>query len=59
MPDLEISQLPALAGSGLQATDPLPLADISASETKKITAKDLVQRGVNLIDAIFLKWHDY
>tara|TARA_B100001250_G_scaffold124629_1_gene105927 strand:- start:2665 stop:4755 length:2091 start_codon:yes stop_codon:yes gene_type:complete len=51
MPDLEISQLPALAGSGLQATDPIPVADISASETKKVTAKDLVQRGVALIDA--------
>lgn len=51
MPDLEISQLPALSGSGLQATDPIPLADISASETKKITAKDLVQSGVALIDS--------
>lgn len=50
MPDLEISQLPALAGAGLQATDPIPVADLSASETKKVTAKDLVQRGVALID---------
>jgi len=50
MPDLEISQLPALAGSGLQATDPIPVADLSASETKKVTAKDLVQSGVALID---------
>jgi len=50
MPDLEISQLPALAGAGLQATDPIPVADLSASETKKVTAKDLVQSGVALID---------
>jgi hypothetical protein len=48
--DLKISELPALAGSLLAATDPLPLADLSASETKKITAKDLVQAGVALID---------
>jgi len=51
MPDLEISQLPALAGSGLQAADPIPVADISASETKKVTTKDLIQSGVSLIDA--------
>lgn len=50
MPDLEVSKLPALAGSALQATDPLPLADLSASETKKITAKDLIQSGIALID---------
>ena len=50
MPDLEISRLPGLAGSGLQATDPLPLTDLSASETKKITAKELIQFGVALID---------
>ena len=51
MPDLGISQLPALSGAGLQAVDVLPVADISASETKKVTSKDLVQRGVALIDA--------
>ena len=51
MPDLNISQLPALSGAGLQAVDVLPVADISASETKKVTSKDLVQRGVALIDA--------
>jgi len=50
MPDLEISKLPVLAGSALQATDPLPLADLSASETKKVTVKDLLQSGIALID---------
>ena len=50
MPDLEISKLPALAGDNLQASDPVPLSDLSASETKKITVKDLVQAGIGLID---------
>lgn len=51
MPDLEISKLPALAGNALQGVDPVPLTDLSASETKKITVKDLIQFGVTLIDA--------
>ena len=50
MPDLEISQLPPISGALLQAADPLALADLSASETKKVTVKDLVQGGVALID---------
>ena len=51
MPDLEISNLPALAEAGVAATDPLAIADISASETKKVTVKDLIEAGVALIDA--------
>lgn len=50
MADLEISQLPSLPGAQLSATDPLPLADLSAAETKRITAKDLIQYGIALID---------
>jgi hypothetical protein len=50
VPDLEISKLPALAGVNLQPTDPVALADLSASETKQITAKDLIQHGIALID---------
>ena len=50
MPDLEISNLPALPGTGLNGNDPVAIADLSASETKKITAKDLVQSGVALVD---------
>lgn len=50
MPDLEISNLPAMTGAGLAAADPLAIADISASETKKVTAKDLVQASMQLID---------
>jgi hypothetical protein len=48
--DLKISELPALAGSLVEATDPVALADISASETKKVTVKDLIQRGFSFVD---------
>jgi hypothetical protein len=50
MADLRISQLPALAGADLSATDLLAVADVSASETKKLTSKDLIQYGVGIID---------
>jgi len=39
--DLQISALPPLAGTLLQGTDPFPVADLSASETKRISAADL------------------
>lgn len=51
MADLRISQLPALGAAALQADDIVASVDISASETKKITVKDLVQKSVTLIDA--------
>jgi hypothetical protein len=51
MADLKITQLPALAGVDLSATDVVPVADISASETKKITVSDLVGVGVTLVSA--------
>lgn len=50
MPDLEISNLPALASASLQGTDPVAVADLSASETKKITVKDLLEGGFDLVD---------
>ena len=50
MADLRVSELPALAGSDLAAVDVLPVADLSASETRKLTAKELIQNGVALID---------
>jgi hypothetical protein len=56
MPDLEISRLPELLGPGLASADVLPVSDLSASETKKITAKDLVQSGVTLIDSASIPW---
>jgi hypothetical protein len=50
MADLKITALPALVEAGVQAVDVLALADLSATETKKITVKDLVAAGVALID---------
>lgn len=50
MADLKITELPPLSGALLQADDPVAVADVSASETKKITAKDLVQGAIALID---------
>ena len=50
MADLRVSELPSLAGADLAATDVLPIADLSASETRKLTSKELIQNGVVLID---------
>jgi hypothetical protein len=49
--DQRITQLDALPKAGVAATDVLPIADISASQTKKVTAKDLVDAGLDLVDA--------
>lgn len=49
MADLRISELAALAGANLAAGDLLPIADVSASETKKITVVDLVGNATTLI----------
>ena len=49
MADLKITELQALAGANLAATDALAVADISASETKKITVSDLIAFGADLI----------
>ena len=49
MADLKISELAALAGANLAAGDLLPVVDLSASETKKITVTDLVGNAVTLI----------
>ena len=51
MADLQITQLPELGSANLQATDPIAVADVSATETKKITAKNLVQGAFGLVDA--------
>ena len=51
MPDLEISNLTVLPEGSVAATDPLPIVDVSASETKKVTVKDLIEAGVALIDS--------
>lgn len=49
MPDLRITELQTLAGASLAAGDFLPLADVSASESKKITVTDFVGNAVTLI----------
>lgn len=49
MADLRISELAALAGVNLAASDLLAVVDTSASETKKITVVDLVGRATTLI----------
>jgi hypothetical protein len=51
MADQRITQLTALSASGVADIDLLPIVDISASETKKVTAKDLVTAGVVLINS--------
>lgn len=51
MADLRISELPGLNGPSLDSLDLFPVTDLSASQTKRISAKDLVQYGVALIDA--------
>ena len=50
MADLKISELPVLAGSAVASGDSIPLTDISASLTKKIGVKDLIEYGIDLID---------
>ena len=41
MADLKISQLTALTGANTASTDVFPIVDVSATETKKITAAEL------------------
>ena len=50
MADQKITALNELAEADVASTDVLPIADISASETKKVTVKSLVEQGVDLID---------
>ena len=51
MSDVRIADLPVLLQADLAAADVLAIDDTSASETKKITSKELVQGGViTLID---------
>ena len=50
MADQRITQLNELSKAGVAANDALAFADISGSETKKVTAKNLVDAGLDLID---------
>ena len=49
MADQRISELTAVSKAGVTATD--VLAIVSGSETKKVTSKDLVDAGLDLVDA--------
>ncbi len=51
MADQRITQLVELSEAGVAGSDVLAIVDISGSETKKVTAKNLVSAGVDLIDA--------
>lgn len=48
MANLKISQLAAIAEADVVSADVLAVADLSATETKKITAADLVKAGARL-----------
>ena len=49
MADQRITELVALPKASVAATDVLPIADISATQTKKVTVQDLVDAGLDLI----------
>jgi hypothetical protein len=49
MADLRFTELAALSSGDLVAGDVLAIADISASETKKITVTDFTGKAVTLI----------
>lgn len=51
MADQRITQLTALSVANVADIDLLPIVDVSASETKKVTAKDLVAAGITLINS--------
>ena len=50
MADQRITELTALAEADVANVDVLPIVDISASQTKKVTAKDLFEAGATLAD---------
>jgi hypothetical protein len=47
--DQRITQLTALPKAGVAPDDVLPIVDVSSSETKKVTAQNLVDAGLDLI----------
>lgn len=51
MADQRITQLVELTKAAASQNDVLPISDISASETKKITLKNLIAAGIDLVDA--------
>ena len=51
MADQRITELTLLSEVDVAATDVLPIVDISAAQTKKVTAKDLFEAGAALADS--------
>ena len=51
MADQRITELVELSQGGVASGDVLPIADISASQTKKVQVKSLIQAGFNIADA--------
>ena len=49
--DLKISELPVLDGADLDAVDEVALADLSASETRRIDAKKFLENGISRVIA--------
>lgn len=49
MADQRITELTELTKAGVAQNDVLPISDITASETKKVTVKNLVDAGLDLI----------
>jgi hypothetical protein len=50
--DQRITELTELSQVGVAATDVLPITDVSASETKKITVSTLIGAGFNLATSV-------
>ena len=51
MADLKISELPVLDGADLDAVDEMALADLSASETRRINTKKFLENGTSRVIA--------
>ena len=49
--DLKISELPVLDGTDLDAVDEMALADLSASETRRINTKEFLEDGISRVIA--------
>lgn len=51
MADQRITELVELPQGGVASNDVLPIADVSASQTKKVQVKSLIEAGFNIADA--------
>ena len=51
MADQRITELVELSQAGVASNDVLPIVDVTASQTKKVQVKNLIQAGFDLADA--------